>query len=102
MRILFLCVLLFFLSVFQASFLPHLRIAGFSLNIVLLFVCLLSVAGQESLKTSILAAIVGGIFVDMFSSGFFGQWVLIFLSFALLSHFFFRRYARIPILQARR
>ncbi len=102
MRILFLCALLFFLSVFQASFLPHFMIAGFSLNIVLLLVCALSVAGQENLKTGIQASVAGGIFIDMFSSGFFGQWVLMFLSVALFSHFFLRRYARIPILQAKR
>lgn len=102
MRILFLFALFFFLSVFQASFLPHLRIAGFSLNAVLLLVCILSFAGEESLEASVETGVIGGIFLDMFSSGFFGQWVLISIFLALFSHFFIRRYARIPVFQAKR
>ena len=99
MRFILFCILFFSASLLQVSFFPHLRFAGFSLSTVLFLLCILSLVGQRNLRRNIEAAIAGGIFLDVFSSSFFGQWVLILLFVTLFLHFLIRKYARIPILQ---
>lgn len=62
--------LILLLAVIQASFLPHFELLGSVPNLMLVFViswCIL-----KNYKKGLLSAVLGGFFLDLFSSIFFG------------------------------
>ncbi|MDA1337182.1 MAG: rod shape-determining protein MreD [bacterium] len=82
------------ISLMQVSFLPHLSIAGWTPNIVLLF--LLIMASFTSVKIGIEAALTGGFFLDLYSYLPFGSWIVISLVFFITARYILRNYVRLP------
>lgn len=63
-------IIILLLSIIQASFLPHFELLSSVPNLMLVFViswCIL-----KNYKNGLLGAILGGFFLDLFSSTFFG------------------------------
>lgn len=66
------------------------------MNLVLLLVLLLNLFEPSEQKYGIFATLVGGFFLDIFSSGIIGLWVLILLATSLFIKLVLRKYVEIP------
>jgi rod shape-determining protein MreD len=76
-KTLILVLFLYFLTLFQGSFLSHFDIFGASLNLVLIFVCLLSFFEGSYKYSGIVLAFFAGFFVDIFSKSYLGASILL-------------------------
>jgi rod shape-determining protein MreD len=94
-NIVFFILLFYFFALLQASFLVHFSLWGFFPNLILITVILLNIFNRD-IKLGVGAAVVGGFFLDVFSSNFFGFWILILLTAALFINFVLKRYVRLP------
>lgn len=90
---------LYLLVLVQSSFLPHFSIKGFALNAALVFVILWNIFEPEKKYYGILYALIGGIFLDIFSSRPIGFNILLAGVSALFLKFIFRQYVRFPFFQ---
>ena len=87
-----------FLVIIQASFAPHLDLPGqWSdwLNMVDIAVAVIALFEKRKHRASWIAALSGGIFLDIYSE-FFGFWILILLALVALIKFVLKKYVRIP------
>jgi hypothetical protein len=91
---------LYFLALFQTSFLSRFDFlnGGWShcVNLVLLSVAAISLFEKQKSDTGFKAALSGGIFLDMFSENFFGLWILILFAASLAIKFILKRYVQTP------
>ncbi len=88
-----LIIIFYFLTLFQASFFIH-------LNLVLGVVILINLFEKPEDKVGLLAAFLGGIFLDIFSISndlFFGFYTLISIIISLFIKLTLKRHVRIPI-----
>lgn len=91
---------LYFLTLIQSSFLPHFAIFGPVPNLVLISIVFLFFflsAGRQGAFLSLIFAFVGGVFLDAFSSHFFGFYVLIALGIFIFIRQILKRYVQVPI-----
>ena len=99
-KILCFAISFYFLVLFQIGFLAHFSWKGFTPNLVLVLVAFFSFlrTSDSGLKndSGILAALFGGFFLDVFSSGFIGIWTAGLLGFSIFIKFILKKYARIP------
>lgn len=79
----------------QSSFFAHFPIYGVTPNLVLLLVLGIALFSDERHPTDVVAALVGGIILDIFSSSFFGIWIGVLLALVLGIRFFVRKYVRL-------
>lgn len=85
-------------SVFlQVSFFPSFAFMR-SIPVLLPFVVLLVVLHEKRFSTAFVAAALAGFFADVFSSHFFGFWMIIVACIVILGHWFLTSYGRLPIL----
>ncbi len=107
-KILIALFVFYFLSLFQSSFLVHFSFAGITLNLIFIIVLLLSIFENKKiseqlykekfwLKYSTLGAILGGFFLDIFSSQFIGFHILILLGTVAVIKIILKKYVRILI-----
>ena len=90
--------LFFYLFVLlQTSFFVHLKIFGFLPNFVLILVVLINLLERPKNQLGILAAFIGGFFLDIFSSSFIGFNVLILLAVAVFIKLVLRKHVWAPI-----
>ncbi len=82
-KALILILTLYLLTLIQTSFLVHFNILGVIFNLVLVFVCLLSFFEGPTQRWGFFAAVIGGFFLDIFSTSFIGIsiFVLVLISF---------------------
>jgi rod shape-determining protein MreD len=92
-------IILYFLVLFQTSFLPHFSILGHTPNIVLLVVVLWNILENEKEYTGLLISLISGFFLDIFSSSFMGFNVLVFLSVAFVIKFLIKKHVKISVFQ---
>jgi len=59
-------------ALLQSSFLVHFNIAGVIPNLILILVCLLSFFEKSGRRQGLFGAVLGGFFLDIFSSSFIG------------------------------
>jgi rod shape-determining protein MreD len=101
-RIIFFIVILYILTLLQASFLVHFSLSGFLPNFVLIAVILVHLFSSSS-KDKIIAALIGGFYLDVFSlnnaGGFFGFYILIMLAIFLFLKIISEKYVRFPIVK---
>jgi rod shape-determining protein MreD len=92
---------LFFLAVFQTSFLIRFSFFGIVLNLVIIAVFLVNLLEKKENKLGVICAFLGGFFLDIFSlSGFFfGFYVLVCLIISFFIKFVFKRYVQTPTLK---
>lgn len=96
MKNIFILIIFFYIAtLFQTSFFPHFSL-GYLFNLVLISIILINLfEGQEG-KLGLLAAFLGGFFLDIFSQIFLGFWVIILLITAVFIKLILRKYVRLP------
>lgn len=92
-------VIIILLVLIQSSFLAHFKFFGININIILISVIAFNVLESEKKFWGIFAAIIGGLFWDIFSTLPFGFHSLILVLIALIIKIIFRQYVRIPIFE---
>jgi len=104
MRNLLLAVLLFLLTVFQISFMAHFTFFGFVLNLVFLFVVLFNLWESNRYQEGLMAGLIAGFYMDVFSfsgSYFFGFYTLVFIILSIFIQFVVNKYVQIPFRKKR-
>ncbi len=91
-----LILIFYFLALLQSSFLVHLLIFGFALNISLILVILINIFEASQKNLGLYSALMAGFCLDIFSTRLFGFWILIFLATAIFVKLIFRKHVRVP------
>jgi len=91
--------LLYMLALLQMSFFVHISPQGFIPNFVVICVVLVSIFRNPESYASVVAALFGGLLIDIFSGGFIGVWSVILLSFSIGIRIVLENYVRISISQ---
>lgn len=89
-------IILYFLTLFQTSFLVHFSLFGIIPNVVLIFIVLWNIFERGDSTMGIYNAVIGGLFLDIFSSRFIGFNILILLLLAFILKLISNKYVRIP------
>lgn len=96
MKNILLIILLFgVLILLQTSFLVHFAIRGVVPNFILAAIILINFFEDPGKKLGILAAFLGGLFLDAFSQNFFGFYFLISMASSLFLKYLFRKHIRL-------
>lgn len=94
-------IVLFFsfyiLALLQVSFFIFFPIKNYIFSPILIAVILINLLEKPTEKIGLVAAVLGGFFLDFFSERFFSYWVLIFLIISICIKFFLKRYVRNPL-----
>lgn len=104
-KVILILFLLYILTLVQSSFLVHFSIFGIVPNLVLILVLLINLFTPLNDWFGVSAALIGGFFLDVFSSvqfGFFGLYTLIFLILSLFLNFILKKYVEIPFVKNQR
>lgn len=88
----FIIFLLFFLTLIQTSFLIHF----YYINIVLIIVLIINIYESPKGYFGISISIISGLFLDIFSSNFFGINTLLLLFLSLFIKIFIKKNVSIP------
>ncbi len=96
-KIFILIIFFYILTLLQVSFFPHFSV-WYLLNFVLISVLLINFFESQEKKLGLLAAFLGGFFLDIFSQFFLGFWVIILLITAVFIKLVLRKYVRLPTL----
>lgn len=75
----FICV-----SILQSTFFGHFPVFGLTLNLSLVFLVLLAFTEEKDSLASMFAALAGGITLDLYSSGVFGVWTILFVCLVVI------------------
>jgi len=97
-KIIFCFVFFYLLVLIQTSFLVYFRVWGMVPDLVLIAVVLISLFSSNQLW-GVSSALIGGFYLDVFSSsviGFFGFYTLILLLFSIITRIILQKYVRIP------
>lgn len=97
MKPFFVIIIFYFLAILQTSFFSHFGVLGGIFNPIFIIVILVNFIEKSEGFFGIFLAIIGGLFLDVFSAGFIGRNVLILLGLSLIIKFTLRRYVRAPI-----
>lgn len=93
-----LIIVFYVLVLLQTSFLVHFQILGMVLNVSLFLVVLINIFERPQKNLGLYSALAAGFFLDIFSTRFFGFWILILFLAALFVKLIFRKYVRIPFI----
>lgn len=85
-------IFLYFLTLFQTSFLVHYQIVGYTLNLVLVFVLIWNLIEEWKSLKGVFISLAGGIFLDIFSDHIIGFNVLIMVLISLAVKIIIKRY----------
>ena len=97
-KILLSIIVFYFLVLVQTSFLVHFTIFDVVPNIVLILVVIWNLLEKRKNYFGVINALIGGFFLDVFSSQFIGFYVLIWVGLAIFIKLIFKRYVRIPFI----
>ena len=97
MRLLIFIPFIYFLTLFQASFMVFFDFRGYILNLVLILILLFNFFESPRADKGLVLAIFGGFFLDIFSSGIFdvnflGFWTLMLFILSLAIKYFFKKH----------
>ncbi len=104
-KVILILFLLYILTLIQSSFLVHFTIFGIVPNLVLILVLLINLFTPLNDWFGVISALIGGFFLDVFSSasfGFFGFYTLIFLILSLFLNFILKKYVEVPFVKSPR
>jgi rod shape-determining protein MreD len=85
----------YFLVLLQTSFLVHFNIYGTIPNFVIIFVILLNFFEKPEKKLGIVLGFLAGLFLDIFSSSFFGFYTLILSAISFFIKYVLKSYLRL-------
>lgn len=88
--------LFYIASLLQTSFLVHFNIPGFLPNLVLILVVLINLFQKAENYSGVAGAVLGGFFLDIFSSWPIGFWILTLFLTSIFIKKIFKDYVRIP------
>ena len=91
-KILGLVIFFWFLALVEASFLIHFSIFDSIPNLILLSVIVINLFEKRENKTGIFAGAIGGFFLDIWSSAFFGLQILILTGIAFFIKLIIKKY----------
>lgn len=94
---LFLLILFYFLILLQTSFLVQFNVFGVIPNFILILVIFINLFEKPKSYSGVFAGFVGGLFLDIFSSGIIGFHLLILLGIAIFIKLILRKYVWSPI-----
>jgi len=88
-------VILFFylLLVFHTSFLANFKLSSSVPNLAIIFFIILILTGKNNL--AVILAFPAGLMMDIFTSRFLGFWVLILLSFIVITEYGVKKYIKL-------
>lgn len=95
-RILFIILFLYFLTLLQTSFFVHFAVFNLVPNFVLLFIIIWNLLENSKKYFGLFLAFLAGFLLDVFSSHFIGFNILILVSASLTIKIIVKRYVRIP------
>jgi len=101
-KIILAIILCYFLVLFQTSFLVHFRLFGFTPNLVLILVIVLSFFEKKNgwrflpQNSGAWSALFGGFFLDVFSSDFIGVQIAILLSVSIFTKLVLKKFLCLP------
>ena len=105
-KIIFFIFIFYILALIQGTFLVHFSVFGVVPNLVLILVVLINLFTAPSWSgAGILSAVIGGFFLDVFSSGyfgFFGFYTLFLLLVSFFLNFILKKYVEIPFIKTER
>ena len=90
-KILFLIILFYLLVLLQTSFLVHFSIFGIVPNLMVVLVILWNIFEKQEKQLGLANALIGGIFLDIFSSGLFGFYIFILLIISVFIKFYLKK-----------
>ena len=99
-KIIFFVFFFYFLTLIQNSFLFHFKLLGIASNLVLITVILINFFERPEGKSGIIAAFLGGFYLDVFSISnelFFGFYILVSLILSLFIKLILRKHVEIPV-----
>jgi len=96
-KIFFFAIFFYFLTLLEVSFFPALfnEPVPFIFLLTFLFVIIFNYRERQKDQDGILSALAGGFFLDIFSTTFFGFWIIILTALSLFIKFIFKRYVLI-------
>ena len=94
-KFIFLVIFFYFLILFQTSFLSRFFI--FLPNLVLITIILINFFEEQKDNSGITAALVGGLFLDIFSEKFFGYYFLISFLICFFIKFVVKNYVQFEL-----
>lgn len=89
-------ILFYFLTLFQASFMAFFEFKGLALNLILITVIIINLFEEPSRRFGLYSALIGGFFLDIWSSHIFGLETLILFLIALFVKFFIKNNFYVP------
>ena len=95
-KILIFILFFYLLALWQTSFLVHFKVLALA-PLILIAVILINLLENTRHYSGIFAGFVGGFFLDIFSSGFIGFYVLILVASAVLIKIILRSYVWSPL-----
>ncbi len=98
-KILVSVILYYIFILLQTSFLVHFSFFGLVLNLILISVIIWNILEKSETLFGLSNAVIGGFFLDVFSSRMFGFHILILLALAIFIKFVLKKYVRIPIIK---
>ncbi|PIV12762.1 MAG: rod shape-determining protein MreD [Candidatus Nealsonbacteria bacterium CG03_land_8_20_14_0_80_36_12] len=96
-KILSFIILFYVLAILETTFFPHFKTFSSSIiNLILIVVVLINLFEKTQENSGVFAALIGGVFWDIFSERPFGFYTLILLAIALFIKLILKKYVRIP------
>jgi rod shape-determining protein MreD len=92
-------IALYFLTLFQTSFLVHFAIFGITPNIVAFAVIIWNIFEKKERSVGYFVAIIAGLFLDIFSNGFIGINIIILVAIVASIKLLVKRYVKIPFFE---
>jgi rod shape-determining protein MreD len=96
-KIVIFIIIAYFLTLIQASFLPHFGFRGIIPNLVLILVFFVNLFEGSDKKSGLVFALAAGFFLDIFSGNFIGFYAAISLAIAIFLKYFLRNYIKLPV-----
>lgn len=96
-KIIVFSLIIYFLILFQTSFLVHFVFLRYLPNLAVIFVLFLSIREKPDEKTTLIMSFVGGLLLDAFSSKPFGFYASILLLTSLIVKFLLKKYIRLEV-----
>ncbi len=95
-KVLISIIILYFLALLETSFFVHFNLFKWIPNTLLLYIIIFNIFENPKKYGGIYASFIAGFFLDIFSSGFIGFHIIIYLAVALFLKFVFRHYVKVP------
>ena len=98
-KLIFSIIILYFLVILETSFFVHFNIFEYIPNSIFILIIAFNVMESKRKSFGLWSALIGGLFLDIFSSHFIGFYMLILFVMAIFLKFIFKHYVRIPFFE---